>query len=585
MKSRRTFVFISLFLGLFITLVLTFTIPQTILANGGSLYYVDKDAPGPTHNGTSWATAYTEVQSALAVAVSGDEIWVAEGIYYPDYDPGATGYTGYITTTFTLTDGVALYGGFTGTETNREQRDWENYITVLSGDIDRNDAADSNGVVTDTANIIGSNAYHVVSSSGVTDTAVLDGFTITAGQANGSYPHYRGGGMSNSYGSNPTLMNVTFSGNTAYSGGGMSNWNSSNPTLTNVTFSGNTADYGGGMYNSINKPTLTDVTFSGNTASWGGGMYNDQSNPILTNVTFIGNTATYGGGGGMLNYTGSNPSLTNVTFSGNTATYGGGMSNEYSSNPTLTNVTFSGNTAGLGGGMFNEYSSNPNLTNVTFSGNTASWYGGGMRNYDSSPTLTNVTFSGNTATYDGGGMFNEYSSSPTLTDVTFSGNTAEHGGGMVNSQSNPTMTNTILWGNTATISGNQIYNASGSIPIISYSDIQGSGGSSSWDLSLGTDGGGNIDSDPLFVDPDGADNIAGTADDDLRLRLPSPAIDAGDNTAVPTTVTTDLDGNPRFVDIPSITDTGNGTAPIVDMGAYERQKFLIYLPLALRSMP
>ncbi|MCD6400346.1 MAG: DUF11 domain-containing protein, partial [Anaerolineales bacterium] len=104
---------------------------------------------------------------------------------------------------------------------------------------------------------------------------------------------------------------------------------------------------------------------------------------------------------------------------------------------------------------------------------------------------------------------------------------------------------------------------------ISYSDIQGSGGSSSWDSSLGTNGGGNIDSDPLFVDPDGADDTAGTTDDNLRLSLPSPAIDAGNNYSV--TVTTDLDGNPRFVDISSITDTGNGTAPIVDMGAYERQ--------------
>jgi hypothetical protein len=78
---------------------------------------------------------------------------------------------------------------------------------------------------------------------------------------------------------------------------------------------------------------------------------------------------------------------------------------------------------------------------------------------------------------------------------------------------------------------------------------------------------GNVNADPQFVDPDGADNLIGTQDDDLRLRAGSPAIDAGDNATV--TVPTDLDGNPRFVDDPITRDTGKGTPPIVDVGAYE----------------
>ncbi|GIV82964.1 MAG: hypothetical protein KatS3mg051_2318 [Anaerolineae bacterium] len=73
------------------------------------------------------------------------------------------------------------------------------------------------------------------------------------------------------------------------------------------------------------------------------------------------------------------------------------------------------------------------------------------------------------------------------------------------------------------------------------------------------------------MDADGADNTAGTLDDNLRLQLTSPAIDAGNNVAVPITVTTDLDGNERFEDIPTVPDTGSGTPPIVDMGAYEGQ--------------
>jgi hypothetical protein len=107
------------------------------------------------------------------------------------------------------------------------------------------------------------------------------------------------------------------------------------------------------------------------------------------------------------------------------------------------------------------------------------------------------------------------------------------------------------------------------------------------DDSSVTDGGGNIDADPLFVrDPDPGDGDWTTPDDndygDLRLQPGSPAIDAGDNAAVPAGITTDLAGLPRFVDIPTVPDTGSGTPPIVDMGAYEAQ-YMLYLPLVLRG--
>jgi hypothetical protein len=96
------------------------------------------------------------------------------------------------------------------------------------------------------------------------------------------------------------------------------------------------------------------------------------------------------------------------------------------------------------------------------------------------------------------------------------------------------------------------------------------------DASTVTDNGGNIDADPQFVNAE---------DGDLHLQSISPAIDAGDNSALPSSVTTDLDGNPRFVDIPTVSDTGSGTPPIVDMGAYEVQTLRnrVYLPLILRN--
>lgn len=120
--------------------------------------------------------------------------------------------------------------------------------------------------------------------------------------------------------------------------------------------------------------------------------------------------------------------------------------------------------------------------------------------------------------------------------------------------SSPTLTNCILWADT----GSQIFSSEASLATVGYCNVQG-----------GYSGTGNINADPLFVDADGPDDTVGTADDNLRLSAGSPCIDAADNTAVPSGVTTDLDGKPRFVDDLCTTDTGNGTPPIVDMGAYE----------------
>jgi len=477
----RYLIYALLATGLLLAALLVLT-PHSISRAAPRVLYA---APGGVASGNcnSWANACT-LQYALSLAQSGDEIWVKKGVHYP-------GPAGDRTATFALKSGVALYGGFAGTESSRDERDWQANPTVLSGDIDQNDITDANGVVTTTAHIRGENAYHVVTAENVDSAAVLDGFIITAGKADGPYPYSYGGGMYNSYG-NLILTNVTFSGNSAQSyGGGMYNYGG-DPTLTNVTFCGNSASgHGGGMYNDGNS-TLTDVTFSSNSAYAGGGMSNWYSDPVLLNVIFRDNSAS-AGGGGMFNS---------------------------SSSPTLTNVAFSGNSARNGGGMFNDYS-NPTVVNATFSGNSATEFGGGMSTY-----------------------YLYYSP--------------------------PTLKNVIMWGNSAP-RGAEIYRDETCNPIISYSDIRGCGGSSSWNFACGVNGGGNIDADPLFVD---------AAAGNLRLRAGSPAIDAGLNSAVPAGITSDLDGNPRFVDF-----TGRGTA-IVDMGAYEVQRplpFRVYLPLVMRN--
>jgi predicted outer membrane repeat protein len=280
------------------------------------------------------------------------------------------------------------------------------------------------------------------------------------------------------------------------------------------------------MNNRYSNPTVTDCTFSGNTATSGGGMYNYYSAPMVTNCTFLGNSAT--SGGGMANNN-SDATVTNCTFSGNSATGGGGMNNDYG-NVTVTNCTFTGNTATGGGGISTQ---------------------------DSSTTISNCSFSVNWANSLGGAAyFHASSAGPS-----------------------PTVNNCIFWGNDAMYNGKgagsyEIWLGGYADPVVNYTNIQGGG----------FPGISNIDADPLFIDADGPDNIPGTPDDDLHLLPDSPCFDAADNTAVPadtpdldgdddTTepIPFDLDGNPRFVEDPNTPDTGNGTAPIVDMGAYEFQ--------------
>src|SRR5690606_14333708 len=182
--------------------------------------YVDGDASG-ANNGSSWSDAFTTLQDALRLAYEGSEIWVAAGIYTPGASPSDS---------FHIPPGVSLYGGFAGTEDELEERDWEASPTVLSGDIDGNDKVDGRGVVTDTANIKGDNAYHVVWLDGSTTSSTrLDGVIITAGQADSDFPNDVGGGL---------YCRGTGDGNVC------------SPTLTNVAFAGNSAArYGGAMYN------------------------------------------------------------------------------------------------------------------------------------------------------------------------------------------------------------------------------------------------------------------------------------------------------------------------------------------------
>ncbi|GIW02605.1 Ig-like domain-containing protein [Roseiflexus sp.] len=321
----------------------------------------------PTARGSgdcsSWDNACT-LQAALDIANSGDQIWVQAGVHKPTTNPLDR------TAAFALKNGVAIYGGFAGTESTLDERNWTAYATVLSGDIDNNDTTDLHSITT---TINGANSYHVVIATNVISTAVLDGFIVTGGQANGASPHSDGGGMYNINGG-PTLAHVTFIGNVAANdGGGMFNFNNSGPMLMHTAFISNTAGDGGGIANGYN------------------------SSPMLVNVVFSGNTAD--NGAGMFNYVSSSPTMINVTFGGNTALntdpYAGRVIfNDNQSSPTLQNAIIWNNGASS---IVSYNSSIPVIasSNVQGCGGSGAWQadcgidGGG--NIDADPLFVNVS--------------------------------------------------------------------------------------------------------------------------------------------------------------------------------------------------
>ncbi len=327
--------------------------------------YVDADAPG-ANNGSSWADAFKCLQDALAAAADGTEIRVAQGSYKPDCGAGIT--PGDRQAAFQLLSGVTIKGGYAGLGArNPDVRDVERYQTTLSGDLAGNDTPIDNPQELGWEPTRSENSYHVVTGSGTDTTAVLDGFTLTAGHATGEFAHYAGAGMYNHKG-DPTVLNCTFTGNFAGNndgggeGGGMLNYDS-HPVLTGCTFIANAAialdggeGSGGGICNYQSNPTLTNCQFIGNVSGRdGGGIWNYQSSPALANCLFAGNLAREGGsgsyGGGMWSWDGS-LSLTSCTFAGNVARSShigdaaGGMYCERLTRLTLLNSIFHGNRSG-----------------------------------------------------------------------------------------------------------------------------------------------------------------------------------------------------------------------------------------------
>jgi predicted outer membrane repeat protein len=294
-------------------------------ADGQSVIYVDDNASG-ADDGSSWCDAYPDLQDALAAAGPGTTIRVAGGTYTPDQ--GTSVAPDDRTTTFRLANGVTLEGGYAGCGApDPDARDILTYESVLSGDRNGDDGA---GLENNAEN-----SLHVVTGSGTDASAILDGFTITGGNANGYYC------------------------------------------------------WGAGMLNETGSPTVTDCTFSENHADGcGGGMYNDDASPTVTDCRFIHNSAEYGGG--MCNRIGSAPVLTDCTFDGNTAAsyeYGGGGIYSSASSPALSGCSFTNNTSRNGAAIWSGFDSAVTATGCTFNENIAAGSGGGIYGTETSVTL------------------------------------------------------------------------------------------------------------------------------------------------------------------------------------------------------
>jgi len=465
-------------------IVETLTLSRALTFDGSVIYVDEESTEDPdTQNGRSWDTAFADLQDALAVVGDGQQIHVAGGSYYPD-----EAVAGYATvtandrnSTFTLPGKVSIYGGYSSSS---GERDVDEFVTILNGDLDQDDEAGEGGIVVEdpsnhTKNL---NAYSVVTVSSIASDSptLLDGFTITAGRADDSTSSWtdQGGGLYVTEADGFTLNDCQVIGNYATDNGGGIYWsNSGTLTVSDCAFLANEAtDNGAAVYVDTTNLTFTDCQFAGNMAS-GSSVWVEEANTTFHRTTFLGNRAE--GGGGIHVSANGSASAFNCLFAGNNTIEGGAAT--VAGTFSAENCTMASNLAGNPGGAV-----------VAYSGSVVH--------------LTNCIIAGN-----------------------------EDYNGLDSATAN-------------------VRNESASVTI-SYSCIKGSGGSTSWNAALGTDGGGNIDQDPLFADAK-ATGDAPTTDGDYTLETTSPAINTGQND-LSMDGETDLAGNLRV------------QKQRVDMGCYE----------------
>ena len=240
------------------TLLLAMALMAQLLT-AQSVIYVDSAANG-SNNGLSWQHAYNDLQMGLEAAQAGDEIWVAKGTYYPSKDTNNVIPLNPRRKFFILVDSVGIYGGFAGNEIQRKQRDWRVNTTTLSGDI---------GIKGDSTD----NSFHVVFSldDTLSDQTVLDGFTISAGVADGSWQENAevGGGVAIYGPGNVRFINLTVVNNFGKTGGGLAIYRHTGNSPVYTRF--------------LNRYSLVNCVFYNNKGGYGHGIYLRENSASFVN--------------------------------------------------------------------------------------------------------------------------------------------------------------------------------------------------------------------------------------------------------------------------------------------------------------
>ena len=383
-----------------------------------STIYVDADAEG-LRDGSSWENALDNLGAALLMAemikqdhASYPEIWVAAGTYYGD---------GTSTNAFIMAEGVNVYGGFAGTETSLEQRNYEANVTILDGQNSQRVLCQDNAFTEETA-------------------TVWDGFTIQ-----------NGGGILNGMGAYiydyGTLRNCVIRNN------------GSETMLTKTTINGGGVNVNGGTLE--NCKVYGNVLKNDNGGSQkGAGVY--MSDGRIVDCEIYGNESynsyypsSYSNGGGLYISKGNNDKTSVVE---NTYVH------DNSSN-------------GIGGGMYVSGNSNrrPNIINCRIENNISQSEGGGLYLY----CLVNVVgcnIANNTSSSNGGGIYafsydNNIINCNIVNNLSTSTSTSYYGGLHITG-SNNNVTNSIVWGNKRGdgIASN-CYTTNGTV--VSYSAVEG----------------------------------------------------------------------------------------------------------------
>ncbi len=369
--------------------------------------FVDQDRSAADADGSSWIRAFSDLQSALTVARSGDRILVAEGIYMPGSEPDDT---------FNLVSGVSILGGFRGDETATSQRDIQAHKTILSGDLNEDDlaaTADSLETGVFSAENRMDNAANIITGLRLNSDTILDGFTISGGHADGARTGVFAGGAMRLLRSSMQIRNCTFENNFANSMGGA------------------IAAFGPDVAGEVRFPlVIENCLFQNNEANpeslgQAGALSADDFLEVVVRRSIFRHNK------------GKNSGAIRVSRLSGTA------------QSEILESRFLNNEATIAGGALEiPNGADTFFRNCSFEGNFANTRGGALEmRGEVLIQLFNCAFQGNSATIDGGGAISSAQSELALMNCSFQGNRSRNGGALRISSSTVELSNSVIWNN------------------------------------------------------------------------------------------------------------------------------------------